>query len=204
MLKLEYFGATEKGRRASNEDNFLVFKNNYGFIIAIIADGMGGHEAGEVASKSVIKMAKQEMIDINFNNLNEEQIKEVLLTIIRNFQKKLKKVGNDFPQYSDMGSTLNMNLFVNDKMYTINIGDSRTQSFFKKDLIKITEDHNLATLAEKDERYSHYKGQTNMLTSSLGPNKNTTADFFVTKLKEKKGYILMTTDGVHNSISDIG
>ncbi len=203
MYKLDYYGSTEKGRRPKNEDSFLIFVNNFGNLIAIIADGMGGHKGGEMASKAVVKMIKKELIEVNFNNYSSEEAKVFLLTKIRVFQKDLKRIGVEFPEYNDMGTTLNMNIFSKDSLFTINIGDSRTQSFIKKDINKITIDHNLATLAEIDPRFAHYKGQSNMLTSSLGPNKNTNADFFLTKLVSDNGYILMSTDGVHNYISDI-
>ncbi len=203
MYKLEYHGITETGRRPENQDNFILFKNKYKFLIAVVADGMGGHKGGATASKAVVKMVKRELNDINFNGLTDEEVRKILLTTVRTFQKDLKKVGEEFPQYADMGSTLNMNIFVGAKMYTINIGDSRTQSFIKRNLIKISEDHNMGTLADKDPRFAHYKGQYNMLTSSLGPNKHTSADFFITDLGDnKKGYILMTSDGVHNFISE--
>lgn len=202
MYKIEYYGASEIGRRERNEDSFHVFHNSKEFLVAVIADGMGGHKGGETASKSVIKMVKKEFAEIDFGIISEEEIKKTLLNIVRKFQKKLKRIGEEYPEFMDMGSTMNLNVFVGNKIYTINIGDSRTQSFVKRHLIKITEDHNLGTLAEKDERYAHYKGQNNMLTSSLGPNKKTTADLFVTELESKKGYILMTTDGVHNYVSD--
>ncbi len=204
MYKLEYYGATETGRRPENQDNFILFKNKYNFLIAVVADGMGGHKGGSTASKAVVKMVKRELNNIDFSPLSEVEIKKVLLTAVRTFQKDLKRIGEEYQQYADMGSTLNMNIFVGNNMYTINIGDSRTQSFVKRNIVKISEDHNMATLAEKDPRYADFRGQTNMLTSSLGPNKNTKADLFVTDLeKNKKGYILMTSDGVHNFISEV-
>ncbi len=203
MYKLEYYGATKIGRRPKNEDSFLLFKNKFDYLIAVIADGMGGHKGGATASKSIVKMVKREFNDIDFGEMSNSEIKKELLTTVRIFQKDLKRIGEEFPKYMDMGSTLNMNIFVKNKFYSVNIGDSRTQSFMKKEIVKITEDHNLATLAEKDEKYAQYKGLTNMLTSSLGPNKNTHADLFVTKLESKKGYIMMSSDGVHNFISPI-
>lgn len=203
MYKLEYYGTSEVGRRPKNEDSFLIFKNKFSFLIAVVADGMGGHKGGATCSKAVVKLCKRELNDIDFSSMSEDEIKKLLMVTVRTFQKELVRIGKEFPDLADMGSTLNMNIFVGNKMFTVNIGDSRTQSFIKRDIIKISEDHNLATLAEKDERYAHYKGQTNMLISSLGPNKNTKADLFVTNLDSKKGYILMTSDGVHNSISEI-
>ncbi len=203
MYRLDYHGASETGRRPKNEDSFIIFKNKFGFLVAVVADGMGGHKGGATASKAIVKMVKRELKEVDFSSMSESDIKRLLMNTVRTFQKDLKRIGEDFPQFADMGSTLNMNIFVGSRIYTINIGDSRTMSFVKKDLVKISEDHNLATLAEKDERYAHYKGRTNMLTSSLGPNKTTNADLFVTELDSKKGYILMSSDGVHNFISEL-
>ncbi len=204
MYKLDYHGATETGRRQENQDNFILFKNKFNFLVAVVADGMGGHKGGATASKAIVKMVKRELNNIDFNGMEEDEINRTLLSIVRIFQKDLKRIGEEFPQFADMGSTLNMNVFVGTKMFTTNIGDSRTQSFIKRDLVKVSIDQNMGTLAETDPNLSHYKGQYNMLTSSLGPNKKTTADFFVTDLsKNKKGYILMTSDGVHNFISEM-
>ncbi len=203
MYKLDYHGATETGRRPENQDNFILFKNKFQFLVAVVADGMGGHKGGATASKAIVKMVKREINNIDFNGMTDEDVRNKLLHIVRIFQKDLKRIGVEFPEYADMGSTLNMNIFVGTKMYTINIGDSRTQSFLKKSLVKISIDHNMGTLADNDPRFIHYKGQYNMLTSSLGPNKKTSADFFVTDLSDNKsGYILMTSDGVHNFISE--
>lgn len=203
MFKLDYNGGTETGRRPENQDNFILFKNKYQFLVAVVADGMGGHKGGATASKAIVKMVKREINDIDFNGMTDDAIRELLMRTVRTFQKDLKRIGEEFPQYADMGSTLNMNIFVGTTMHTINIGDSRTQSFTKKSLIKISEDQNMGTLAEKDPRYAHYKGQYNMLTSSLGPNKQTDADYFITDFKDnKRGYILMSSDGVHNFISE--
>lgn len=203
MYKIEYAGESKVGRRPKNEDSFIAFKNDYNVLIAVVADGMGGHKGGATCSKAVVKLCKREFKSVDFFSMDEDEIKKTLMTGVRTFQKDLKRVGEEHPELADMGSTLNMNLFIGKKMFTVNIGDSRTQSFIKKEIVKISEDHNLATLAEKDERYAHYKGQTNMLISSLGPNKNTKADLFVTELDSKRGYIMMSSDGVHNFISDI-
>ncbi len=203
MFKIEPYGASETGRRPENQDNYIIFRNKHNFLIAAVADGMGGHKGGATASKAIVKMVKREMNNLDFSGLNDDEVRQILIKIVRIFQKDLKRIGEEFPDYADMGSTLNLNLFIGEKMFTINIGDSRTQSFIKKDLVKISIDHNMGTLAETNDAYIAYKGQYNMLISSLGPNKKTKADFFITDLSaNKKGYILMTSDGVHNFISE--
>ncbi len=197
MLKAR--GNTKTGTRANNQDVFLIFHNQFDFLITIIADGMGGHKGGEVASKFATEHIKKYLDSIDFSNKSNETIQYQLML-------SLKKVQNDFfdnlkvqPEFSDMGTTLNLNLFVKNKMFSLNIGDSRTSQFFKREIRAITEDHNLATLALKDPKYKEYAGYTNLLTSSLGPKKETKIDLFVTPLV-KKGYIIQTSDGVHNFV----
>ncbi len=198
---LEAVGKTIKGRRETNQDTFIIFHNQFDYLITIIADGMGGHKGGDVASNFAIEHIKKYLDPIDFTNKSKETIQHELITAT-------KKVQNDFfknlevqPEYSDMGTTLNLNLFVDNIMYSLNVGDSRTSRFFKKEINPITEDHNLAALALKDPKYKAYINYTNLLTSSLGPTKETTIDVFVTPLG-KKGYIIQTSDGVHNFLNN--
>ncbi|BDU67493.1 MAG: protein phosphatase [Candidatus Tyloplasma litorale] len=202
MYQFEYYGRTFTGRREINEDNFIIFKNEFGFLISAIADGMGGHQGGEFASKLIIKLVKSKFNKIDFSKLSDAEIKKKSLLIIEKIKHDLEYAGMKFPRYLDMGSTLNLNIFVRNNFFTINIGDSRTQLFLKKEIENISIDHNLATLAKSDDNYKEYAGQTNILTSSLGPNKQTTVDFFKTELTSNSGYVLMSSDGVHNFITN--
>lgn len=195
-----YSSKTKIGRRKSNEDNLLSFVNDEGVLIVAIADGMGGHKGGEIASSLVIKYIKRIFKSINLKNLPDEEVQKRIILSIRTIQKKLISLAEKDERLIDMGTTLNMNVFLDSKMYTLNIGDSRTSQFTKKEIKRITEDHNLATLALKSPSLSKYKNYTNYLTSSLGPNKESKVDMFITTLN-KWGYIIMTSDGVHNFVN---
>lgn len=199
-MKYEHFGLSLQGRRQINEDSFTIFLTNENVLIVGVADGMGGHRGGKAASTLTIKLVEKLFKNKPLIDLSDTKIEKEIIWIVREIQKKLILFSEKNAELDDMGTTLNLCVFIKKKVFTLNIGDSRTSQFTRKDIIQITEDHNLAALAAKDKTLARYKGFTNYLTSSLGPKKETKVDMFITLLN-KQGYILLTTDGVHNFVS---
>ncbi len=201
MINFEYYGYTDQGIRTENQDNFTVFKNSYGFLIAAVADGMGGHKGGRYASTVTIKLIEYMFKNTNFGNMLDFDVEKYLLNSISKIQNYLIQETKEKNLPKDMGTTLNLNVFVKNKVFTLNIGDSRAIHFYnKKNIVQISEDHNLTTLAKKNPSFSKFKKYSNYLTSALGPKKDSKVDIFVTPL-EKQGSLVITSDGVHNYIS---
>ncbi len=197
---LEYIGISKQGNRKLNQDSLNYFINDYGFLIAIIADGMGGHEGGEVASQIAVDEITSIFKSINFELLKEKKIKETFLMSIKMVLDKMRQIAKKQVDLLEMGTTLNVNVFVDNHVYILNVGDSRTSSITSKFVNSITVDQNLATIVQKFDRYNDYKNAQNILVSSLGPKKDLRIDLYKAKLNQN-GYILITTDGVHNHIS---
>ena len=200
MKHIEYYGYTDQGIRTENQDNFTVFKNKYDFLIAAVADGMGGHEGGKYASTVTIKLIEYIFKNIDFGKKSDQEIQDFLLEAISKIQNYLIQETEEKDLPRDMGTTLNLDLFVKNKIFTLNIGDSRTIHYTKKNIVQISEDHNLSTLAKKDPNFAKFEKYSNYLTSALGPKKDSKVDIFITPL-EKIGMIIITSDGVHNHIS---
>ncbi len=196
-----FFGLTRKGNRKINQDNYLAFINNHGFLIVIIADGMGGHYGGEVASEIATQRTKNYLMDIDFTDLKDKKIKEIFLLSIKYTLDGMKKEAKKNHDLEEMGTTLNVNVFINETVYIFNIGDSRTSSITKKFVNSITIDQNLATLATRLDKYNNIENAKNILTSSLGPKKDLKIDLYKAKLNNS-GFILVSTDGVHNYVSE--
>ncbi len=197
---LEYIGISKQGNRKLNQDSLNYFINDHGFLVAIIADGMGGHEGGEVASQIAVDEITSIFKSINFELLKEKKIKETFLMSIKMVLDKMRQVAKKQVDLLEMGTTLNINVFVDNHVYILNVGDSRTSSITSKFVNSITVDQNLATIVQKFDRYNDYKNAQNILVSSLGPKKDLRIDLYKAKLNQN-GYILITTDGVHNHIS---
>ncbi len=201
--KLDFYGRTEQGNRAQNQDNLVFFTNKYDYFLAIIADGMGGHPGGKVASKIAIDVLREYYDDINFKYIKEKKLKEIFLYSIQLVLDKMKEVSIEKKELIDMGTTLNINVFIDEYLYTLNIGDSRTSSITKKAVNSITIDQNLASMAKNYKKYNNYIGDgQSILTSSLGPKKELRVDLYKTKLNNN-GFISITTDGVHNYVNEM-
>lgn len=199
-MKYSFGGASSIGRRKENQDSFKIFYTKEKFLVSVVADGMGGHDGGSFASKLAVKFIENFFKSIKLVELSDKEIEKQLIFSIKKLHEKFKLSAIKKPELEDMGTTLNLNVFIKNNLYTINIGDSRSSQFISREIIQISLDHNLAFLARNDKNLDKFKGYTNYLTSSLGPKKETKLDIFLTKLN-RKGYIIITTDGVHNFLS---
>ena len=201
MNKFKVAEFSDRGIRDNNQDSHLVFKNSYGNLFAMVADGMGGHVGGQIASKFAVKTMNEYFKKVDLNILDEASIKHQLTKAIMFLQREFKRIAFEKPEFTDMGTTLNMNVFVEDYLYTINVGDSRSSIIDTNGLKQISEDHNLAQLAKVDKRFERFAEDTNLLTSSLGPTKETNVDIFKTKLSID-GYLVITSDGIHQFVDE--
>ena len=188
---------SEKGSvRQNNEDAFYV-NDKSGFFA--IADGMGGHEAGEVASNLAIEKIRIELEDKTSVTSSEiEAAFDATNKVI--FEKSSYK-----DQRMNMGTTLSMFKVVGDRGHVGHIGDSRIYLIRNQEIIKLTEDH---TYVEKlyqegiityDEYLHHPK--KNILLKALGSERP--ADPQVLEFRILPGdLIFMCTDGLHYLVSN--
>ena len=201
MLKFNIVEKTDQGIREMNQDSHLVFKNKKGYLFAMVADGMGGHVGGQVASKFAVKTMKAYFKNLDLGEMTEDQILHQLEKAIHFLSREFKVIAEKKPMFSDMGTTLNLNVFVDNILYTVNVGDSRATKIDSTGLQQISEDHNLAQLAKVDKRFEKFAKDANLLTSSLGPTKETKIDVFKTIIT-RPGYLIITSDGIHQYVSE--
>ncbi|MDO4605174.1 MAG: protein phosphatase 2C domain-containing protein, partial [Helcococcus sp.] len=118
---MKYFTTTDIGRvRKNNEDSYFNFSND-SFNLFIVCDGMGGHNAGEVASKMATEIVSNEII----KSFNPNEIFDTIANSIKVAHIKiLEKSQNDL-NCRGMGTTLILALIYNDTLYYANVGDSR-------------------------------------------------------------------------------
>ena len=115
---------TDTGKvRTHNEDSVMIVKNLSGQYLMIVADGMGGHKAGEVASSIVVNGFTEE-----FKNLEDIGTKEEAVSWIRKNASKLNdaifKYTDEFPASKGMGTTLVLSVITDDYILFGNVGDS--------------------------------------------------------------------------------
>ena len=197
---LFWYGVTDTGRvREHNEDNFAVLELA-GKTLFIVADGMGGHEGGEVASRIAVETAcklvqKEHVLRADNLDLVERAVQEANL--------RVREEGAN--RGSDMGTTLCVALVENDVAYVANVGDSRVYWIENGSLSQITTDHSLvAKLVAigkliKEEARNHPK--SNLLFRTVGNEEAVTVDTFRVPLK-KTGTLLLCTDGLWGDVVD--
>lgn len=188
--------------RDKNQDSYLAVKNQYGDFLALVADGIGGGKAGEVASGELVKYFNEvfkecgpfDSIDnaIDFMNYHLQKCNEYIFDM-----------SISIDDYAGMGTTVSGILITSKGCASINCGDSRTYGFIDNKIIKLTEDHTLVNqmLAKGqisyEESLNHPK--RHYLVRAVGIFDD--VKFDVHKVK-KLDYYLVSSDGLHGYVSD--
>jgi len=179
--------------RKVNQDGYLVRDS-----LLAVADGMGGHQAGEVASS----LALQVIADWPFA---EDNPLKSLQEAVTQANLKILKLAQENRELSGMGTTLSVALIVNRKVYIAHIGDSRIYKFDGMSLQRLTEDHSIVAelvrsgaLSEKEALVHPHR---NVLTRSLGTSPQVFFDLREESMSDGD-VLLLCTDGLYSLISE--
>lgn len=208
---------TDSGRvREVNEDDTLVaeLEDNSGRFrcgLYVVADGMGGHEKGEVASHAAIQAAMEAMEQHSFFNdgtyRNPDLKDETVLEVLRDAVMKANHSVYDqrVKDKSDMGTTLVIAMVLHDKVYIANIGDSRSYLIRNGHIRQLTEDHSLVermvATGQITEAEARQHPQRNLIFRWLGLEPKVEVDMFVERL-QPYDRLLLCSDGLNNMLSD--
>ena len=200
---MKSFYLTDSGKvRDHNEDSVTIVKNKNGEILMAVADGMGGHKAGEVASSIAITHLGKRFTDISSVGNKEDAI-NWLKDSVNEVNALIFKYTNEHEESVGMGTTLVTALLTPSFILIGNIGDS--SGFVLKDskLIKITQDHTLVNLLVKSgeltlEEAQHHP-KKNVLMKALGANEIVELDIF--DVDTSLSGILLCSDGLTNMLT---
>lgn len=212
MSKIEITAASRVGCvRDNNEDMVLAFdklvrseayrtefmtENMDRFVIAI-ADGMGGHNAGEVASEETLSNLKYFISDLPVN-LSAGDFNEMIVEWLSSINKVMVSKGHADERMADMGTTLVGVVFFCGKYYWINCGDSRLYRLRNHVLTQLTTDHSLNNMLGQSKH-------SNVITNCIGAGcKNSYIDMveFTSDFLPGDRYLLCS-DGLSDMISDV-
>ncbi len=210
---MDYFAISDIGKsRQNNEDCYLADGSN----LFIVADGMGGHKAGEIASRiaidnfsSFFKKKYEHAINkkpVDKDAINDKDIQKILIDAINDANKKIYDLGSKNKDMSGMGTTLTSLFILNSSAYVTHVGDSRLYLFRKDKLNLLTEDHTLVFQLYKrgvisyEDTFSH--PQRNYLTGVLGGNEISSLECFKFTF-ESDDIIIICSDGLNSMIKDI-
>ena len=205
---MEVLASSDKGRvREQNEDYYYVSDKNKDLGIYMLADGMGGYEGGEIASRLAIDAARR-YIEDHFDEIPHDN-KENILKLIRDSMEDANTVVFNIAKQSEelksMGTTLEICLIYNNRAYIGHIGDSRIYRIRGQFIRKLTTDHSYVETLVKDgtitkEEAKHHP-KKNMLMKALGCLEFAEPDVMV-KNFQKGDIIVMTSDGLTNMVEE--
>ena len=204
---MKVLAKSDKGRiREQNEDYYYVSDENKVPGLYMLADGMGGYEGGEIASRLAIDAAAR-YIGNHFDLIDhmKEDIMDLIGEAIKYANEIVFDVAKNSEDLQSMGTTLEICLIYNNRAYIGHIGDSRIYRIRDKFIRKLTVDHSYVEQLVKDgtitkeEAKNHPK--KNMLMKALGCSEYVEPDIMV-KNFEPGDIIVMTSDGLTNMVDD--
>ena len=195
-------------KRTENQDSIFAScysHNNERAAFAVLCDGMGGLSHGSVASKSIVdafsKWADEQLPNMNFASLTDQQIRMSWMGVIREENEKLRLFGVEHGCV--VGSTLTAALLTERRYYIVNIGDSRAY-LLGRESRQITEDHTMVAEEVRRGNLSETQAEQapikNILTRCVGVFAQAKPDFFFGETGGKCSFILCS-DGFRHKIS---
>ena len=201
---MEFSYLTNPGQvRDHNEDSVTIVKNGSGEILMAVADGMGGHKGGEIASSIAITHIGKRFTDISSVGNKEEAI-NFLKEIVSEANMLLYKYTEDNPESVGMGTTIVIALLTKEFLLFGNIGDSSGFVIKNKKIYKITNDHTLVNLLVKSGEITEEEAKDhprkNVLMRALGANISVEMDVF--DVEKDVSAILLCSDGLTNMLDE--
>ncbi len=199
---LKTFSITDIGRkRQLNQDYLYTSEAPVGNLpnLFIVADGMGGHKAGDFASKATVETIVEEI-----NLSKETRVPKIFSDAIRAANVLVRRIAAQQEDLEGMGTTVVTASYADGVLTCANVGDSRLY-VVGREIRQITRDHSYVEemvrmgSLEKNEARNHPK--KNVITRAVGAEDTVEPDFFTVKLEEGE-MILMCTDGLTNMLED--
>ncbi|MBO0994330.1 Stp1/IreP family PP2C-type Ser/Thr phosphatase [Bacillus sp. SD088] len=195
---------TDQGKiRKHNEDSGGIFLNSDNHYLAVVADGMGGHNAGEVASEIAVS-SLGELWKNTESFPSPEETAQWVRVQVENVNKKIFEHAQLHPECEGMGTTLVAALCGDGFATIVNIGDSRCYLHNENGFKQLTEDHSLVNelvkAGEISEEDAEFHPRKNMLLKAMGTELETDMDILTITLEENDK-LLLCSDGLSNKLS---
>ncbi|MBF7094708.1 Stp1/IreP family PP2C-type Ser/Thr phosphatase [Streptococcus sp. HF-1907] len=194
---------TDIGQKRSNNQDFVnKFENKSGIPLIVLADGMGGHRAGNIASEMTVTDLGQAWVNTEFTDL--AQIRDWMLVTIADENRKIFELGQT-DDYKGMGTTIEAIAPVGNNVIYAHVGDSRIGLVRNGEYRLLTSDHSLVNELVKagqlteEEAASH--PQKNIITQSIGQANPVEPDLGIQNL-EAGDYLVANSDGLTNMLNN--
>lgn len=204
-----FYGKTDVGRRrAANQDDFIIKKFTDDTLVAVVCDGMGGANGGNiasaVASTSFMKILDEaEANEPAFFGMPEEKLLDLLTEAVDEANISVYDLSAEDPSLNGMGTTLVGCVIRGDRLFVVNVGDSRLYIFREDGFEQVSHDHSyvqmlvdMGKLSPEEAKKSKNK---NLITRAVGTERNVLADVFTADIAHGDTVVLCS-DGLTNLV----
>lgn len=205
---MNLYGLTDIGLvRKNNQDSYAIRVLDDNLAIAVVCDGMGGAQAGNVASAVAVESFAAAVEDACKNGVppDPERKQQLLRAACRTANNTVYELSCSNPEYQGMGTTLVAALVLSHEVYVINVGDSRCYILSDGTLKQITSDHSyvqaLVNFGDITPEEARVHPKKNLITRALGIDESVRSDVFTAERKAGDK-ILLCSDGLSNMVPD--
>ncbi|WDU80512.1 Stp1/IreP family PP2C-type Ser/Thr phosphatase [Lysinibacillus sp. G01H] len=203
---MEYTVESDIGlKRSINEDRAAFFKRPDGLALALVADGMGGHNAGDVASDMAIQQMESFFLQADTHHfVSTTSKKEWLLQTVQQLNKTIYDYSLSHEDCKGMGTTFIAVLIEEQHCFIAHVGDSRVYYFFEDGAQQITRDHSYVNVLVENGEISEEEALThpkkNFILKAVGTEDTIEPDFYEVDLASES-YLLICSDGLSNKLT---
>lgn len=204
--KLSIFGVTDVGLVRDHNEDYIAWDPYLGLVL--LADGMGGHNAGEVASELAVTCIREALRDVLTPDMlasNVIDFADALREAIIYANDEIIGLASSNPEYTGMGTTIVVQLYHGDRVIMANVGDSRIYRFRNGELVQSTRDHSLVQemldngyISEEEAQLS---ASRNLITRALGIAETVEVDV-LEETAENGDMYLLCSDGLTDLVSE--
>jgi PPM family protein phosphatase len=205
-MSLEYFSATDTGRARNNNEDSVAVEESAGLVV--LADGMGGYNAGEVASGMATAFIKTELgrwLGEASENASDTDVRRAMDICVDNANRAIFNAANSNPQYAGMGTTLVLGVFRESRLLMGHVGDSRAYRLRAGRFEQITHDHSL--LQEQIDsglitpEQAAFSANKNLVTRAVGVEDTVLLETHLHDVLPGDTYLLCS-DGLSDMLDD--
>ena len=205
-MSLEFFHITDVGRARDNNEDSVAVEAKVG--LAVLADGMGGYNAGEVASQMLTSFIATELgrwLQESGPAGTPVDVRRAMDICVDNANRAIFNAANTNPRYAGMGTTLVLGVFREDVLLLGHVGDSRAYRLRGNQLVQITRDHSLlqeqidaGLLTQEEAAYSSNK---NLVTRAVGVEDTVMLELHQHEIQPGDVY-LFCSDGLSDMVEE--
>lgn len=204
--KLVIYGVSDVGLMREHNEDHIAWNKDMGLVI--VADGMGGHNAGEVASEIAVNSIQEALRDVlnpDMQGSHSIELRDAVREAICYANDEINRAARENIAYNGMGTTIVLTLFHGDRVISAHVGDSRTYRLRNRKLQQLTTDHSLVQEMMDNGYLSQEEAQLsasrNLITRALGIGETVEVDVTEEKIACGDVYI-MCTDGLTDLVTD--